>query len=180
MTEDDSPLREGAEGFSSMLSSIPHMKSRLSTVLKKEFHRKMRGIPGFQKTGTSMGGVIYRKYDEVIQRNVFILLWPHSEFDSFTLEVAVSFALEFPFDILPGDRTPAGTVRSRIRGYLGPKSDGWWRINEDALLADFETALELRTPDKIAEATTRIPALVDNAFNQLQAALPRFLATIKT
>jgi hypothetical protein len=156
------------------------MKSPLSTVLKVEFDKKMKsGLPGFQKTATAFGGVVYRKHDAVIQRNVFVFLEPDSKYDRFTLELAISSSPEFPFDILPGDRTPDGTVRSRIRSFLEPKCDGWWRANESDQLLDHDAILKMLTPAKVDEAAARIPALVDDAFHQLQAALPRFLAAVK-
>jgi hypothetical protein len=156
------------------------MKSRLSTVLRKEFHKKMTcGLPDFEKSGTAFGGVIYRKRDDVIQRNVFVFLEPDPKYDRFTLELAVSLAPEFPFDILPGNRTPAGSARSRIRSYLEPKSDGWWRANQADQLLEHTPILHLLTPASVDLAAARLPALVDDAFHQLQAALPRFLATIK-
>ncbi len=155
------------------------MRSQLASILRKEFHRKMTAaFPSFLKTGTAFGGVIYRKREDALQRNLFVFLEPDSKYNRFTLEFAASTESDFPFEILPGDKTPAA-VRNRIRTFLEQKSDGWWRADESDRLLDPAAIMALQGEENVAAAAARIPRLVDDAFKQLQTALPRFLASLQ-
>jgi hypothetical protein len=157
------------------------MKSELSRLLKKEFHKRMvAGLPECQKVATAFGGYVYREKDEGSGRYIFIFLSPDPKYDRFTIELAASTAPDFPLDLLPGEDSTAGTVRRRIRGFLERKSDGWWRVNESDQLLDLDAFMSLRTRAKMDEAAAKIPELVDDAFRQLKAALPKFLATIRS
>ena len=80
------------------------MNSELSRVLKKQFHKKMVAeLPEFQKAGTELGGVIYRKHDAENGRYLFIFLEPNTKSDRFTLELAAATVPNFPFNLLPGE-----------------------------------------------------------------------------
>ena len=74
------------------------------------------GLPEYQKIGREFGGVIYRKHDAENGRYLFIFLEPNPKSDRFTLELAVAPALNFPFNLLPGDHEPTGKARYRIYG----------------------------------------------------------------
>lgn len=156
------------------------MKSELARVLKERFHKKMASeLPDFAKTGTAFGGIIYRRRDNASARNVFIFLEPDSKYDRFTLELAASASSEFPFDILPGEKPPSGAARYRIRSFLDPELDGWWRANESDELLDIAAFMNLGSKEKVDQAGARIPHLVEDAFKQLLAALPKFMALIE-
>ena len=155
------------------------MKSRLSQVLKKEFHAKMSaGRPDFQKVGTAFGGLIYRKQSGAGGHYIFIFLSPDSKYDRFTIELASSTTPDYPFDILPGESISGGAARSRIRSFLERRSDGWWRANESDQLIDIDAYMNLQSKPRMDDALARIPHLVEDAFQQLPSALAKFLATI--
>jgi hypothetical protein len=156
------------------------MKSELARNLKREFHKRMiAGLPNCQKVATAFGGYVYRDQDKGSGRYVFIFLSPDLKYDRFTIELAASARPDFPFDILPGEDSPTGAVRRRIRGFLEEKSDGWWRLNESDQLLDLKAFMSLNNKAKIDEAAATIPLLVDDAFRELKSALPKFLATLR-
>lgn len=137
-------------------------------------------LPDFSKSGTAFGGTIYRKHDDETGKYVFIFLEPNVKDDRFTLELASSTAVDFPFHLLPGTKDPSGEARYRIRTFLEEKTDGWWNVNiSESRLPDLEAIAKTFEPQAIHEGLLRLPDLVDDAFEQLKSALPKFLATIR-
>jgi len=132
-------------------------------------------LPSFQKAGTDFGGVIYRKWDHADKKYVFIFLSPSPKFDRFTVELAVNPEAEFPFSILPGDKSPRGAARERIRRFSN-KKDGWWDLNHSH---EPDMKLILEAKDKVFKATSAIPGLVEDAVLQICQAIPVFLQSLE-
>jgi hypothetical protein len=153
------------------------MKAQLAKIVKSEFRSWMRArFPDFQKVGTAFGGVIYRK-GLPDGTSVFCFLLPHTKLDRFTLELAVSDELAYPFDILPG--TSKENVKRRIRiNSLIPSGDrGWWNTNSSHE-PDLSRILQTWDPDEIAKAEKLVPGLVADAVEQLAKALFIFMDQI--
>ena len=156
------------------------MNSQLSRALKKQFHKKMAAeLPEFQKAGTELGGVIYRKHDAENGRYLFIFLEPNPKSDRFTLELAAATVPNFPFNLLPGEQEPPREVRYRIATFLEKKSDAWWNVNvSESPLPDFDAIMRTLEPEAIQNGLVKVPELVEDAFRQLQAVLPKFISTL--
>lgn len=153
------------------------MKSVLSKTVKSEFHQRMRTfLPSFQKVETDFGGVIYRRPQEIGGKYIFIFLSPSPKFDRFTIELASSSEPTFPFDLLPGDKTPLGTARERIRKFLPGGTDGWWNLNRSH---EPEMGAVIESLGDTHKSASTIPALVADAVEQIQQALPRFLESLE-
>src|SRR5690349_20992587 len=154
------------------------MKSALSQALKLEFHRRMKSVmPSFEKAGTDFGGVIYRQWDRDSERYVFVFLSPSQKFDRFTIELAVNSKAEFPFSLVPGDRSPDGAARERIRKFVFGVNDGWWNLNrshEPDMMAILESQEQSYT------ATSVIPGLVEDSVRRVVEAVPVFLKSLKS
>jgi hypothetical protein len=98
------------------------MNSRLSKSLKAEFHNSLKAaLPVFEKIGTNFGGVIYRQTAGDHGRYLFILLYPHSKMDSFTIEFAANVKPEYPFEFLPGERTLQAGHAAGLGNFSGTK-----------------------------------------------------------
>lgn len=151
------------------------MNSRLSKSLKAEFHNSLKAaLPVFEKIGTNFGGVIYRQTDSNHGRYLFILLYPHSKMDSFTIEFAANVRPEYPFELLPGERTPQAGPRCRIGKFLESKTDHWWRLNRSHQLEpDFEKHLKDRRD--IESALSKLPSAVTEAVEKTALVLPQFV-----
>lgn len=155
------------------------MKTELSRILKQEFDKKMgAALPEFQKIGTAFGGVIYRKAKDERGKYLFVFMMPAPKLDRFTLELGASTTPDFPFHILPGEVDATGAVRYRIRKFLDTKTEGWWNLNESHM-PDFAAIMKTFETEEIRRAAARIPNLVDNAFQGLLSAIPKFLATLQ-
>src|SRR5512135_3669530 len=106
------------------------MKAPLAKALRREWQILMRSyFPEFTKMGTFAGGVVYRHFDDAVQRYIYIYLQPHSKNDSFIIEFAASRSVEYPFDILPGQNDVSGVVRARINEFSSLPVGGWWNLN---------------------------------------------------
>lgn len=152
------------------------MKSILSKTLKSEFHEKMRAVlPSFEKVGTDFGGVIYRSSKASGKYNVFVFLSPSPKLDRFTIEFATSKDTNFPFKLLPGERSDDGTARERIRKFLPRHGDGWWNLTS----SHEPDPVKVMAAQVVREAdVSRVKPVVEDALACLSDALPRFLAQI--
>ncbi len=154
------------------------MKSQLSRSLNAEFQKRMRiAFPEFEKVGTASGGVIYRRSEPEKGRYFFILLLPSPKLDRFTVELASNSSSEYPFELLPGDVLAAGASRFRISKFVGDSWDGWWNLNESSE-PDMKKVLDSFSPTSINEALDRIPRITEQAFRDMQTAVPRFYASV--
>lgn len=134
-------------------------------------------LPSFEKAGTDFGGVIYRKRDSDNQRYLFIFLSPSPKFDRFTVELAANSNGEFPFKLLPGDRSPDGAARERIRRVTSGVNDGWWNLNHSH---DPDMKAILESQERVFTATSAIPGLVEDAIQRVSEAVPIFLRSLKS
>jgi hypothetical protein len=151
------------------------MNSRLSKSLKAEFHKGIKtSLPNFKKTGTNFGGVIYRETESLTDRFLFILLYPHSKMDSFTIEFAANAKPEYPFELLPCERTSQSGPRCRIGKLLGRSMDHWWHLNRShELEPDF--AKYLKDRGDVQSALSKIPSAVTDALEKTVLVLPQFV-----
>jgi hypothetical protein len=151
------------------------MNSRLSKSLKAEFHEKIKAsLPIFKKTGTNFGGVVYRETDSERDRYLFVFLYPHSKMDSFTIEFAANAKPEYPFELLPGERTPQAGPRCRIGKFLGGKMDHWWHLNRSHELEP-DITKHLGDRADIKSALSKIPSAVTDAVEKTALVLPQFI-----
>jgi hypothetical protein len=134
-------------------------------------------LPSFEKVGTDFGGVIYRKWDSDNQQYLFVFLSPSPKFDRFTVELAVNSKGEFPFSLLPGDKSPDGAVRERIRKFTSGVNHGWWNLNRSHE-PDMKAILE--SQEQVFTATSAIPGLVDDAVRRVCEAVPIFLRSLES
>jgi hypothetical protein len=80
------------------------MNARLSKSLKEEFHNSLKAaLPAFERIGSNFGGVIYRQTDSDRGRYLFILLWPHTKTDSFTIEFAANVSPQVLINAVTGE-----------------------------------------------------------------------------
>jgi hypothetical protein len=155
------------------------MQTILSKALKSQFHQKLKlRLPDFQKVGTDFGGVIYRKHEVDRGRYIFIFLSLSPKLDRFTIEFAVNRTAEYPFELLPGDKTPHGAARYRIRKFMKSKGDGWWNLNRSH---ELEADLSKHVSDRldVSSALSEIPTAIDDAIEQILAAITLFLRSIQ-
>ena len=137
-------------------------------------------LPDFEQAGRATGGVIYRKHDRSLGLYIYVFIQPHSKEDRFTLELASSPTRRFPFELMPGDHQPTGEARYRISRILETKSDGWWNVNvSESHLPDLAAIMKTFEPEAIKKALDKLPGLVDDAFDRLKSALPKFLTAIQ-
>ena len=150
------------------------MRSAVSKVLKAEFHKRMRkALPSFEKIGTEFGGVIYRKSNQSRRRNVFVFLSPSPKYDRFTIELAISSAPNFPFDLLPGEKGAAGGTRLRVRKTaLG--GGGWWSLNRSD---EPDIVKILAAQADVESSLSNIGPAVENAILCLCDALESFVGS---
>lgn len=145
------------------------MRSVFSKQLKPEFHCKMKeAFPAFTKTGTDMGGIVYRSVENDCY--IFVLLWPHRKMDSFTLELATNDEPDYPFALFPGDRQQK-KCRFRIQHFVSEPKDGWWHINKSH---EPDLNAILNCEKTIDADATKIPGLVADAVERLASALDLF------
>ena len=130
-------------------------------------------FPEFEKVGIHSGGVIYRRAEG--QRFFFVLLWLHSKFDEFTLELASAMSAEYPFHLMPGDFSEACS-RWRIRLLPEQKMGLWWQVNtREALIESMMPRSEF-----LLNGPEAVPALVAQSIEALAEALPGFVACVLT
>jgi len=86
--------------------------------------------------------------------------------------------MDFPFTLLPGEHESTGEARYRIRTFLDQSTDGWWNVNMSESRLDIAAIMKTFEPESIQKGLARVQQLVEDAFQQLQFALPKFLATI--
>ena len=155
------------------------MQTTLSKALKSQFHEKLKlKLPDFQKIGTDFGGVIYRKREEDRCRYIFIFLSPSPKLDRFTIEFAANRMAEYPFELLPGQKTSEGVTRYRIRKFMVSKGDGWWNLNRSHEL-EADLSKHLADGSDVSSALSKIPAAVDDAIGQILATITPFLRALE-
>jgi hypothetical protein len=153
------------------------MNSRLSKSLKAEFHNSLKAaLPVFEKIGTNSGGVIYRQTDS-IATTADIYLSFYIRIPRWTVSrsnLRPTLVPEYPFELLPGERTPQAGPRCRIGKFLGSKTDQWWHLNRShELEPDFEKHLKDRRD--IESALSKLPSAVTEAVEKTALVLPQFV-----
>src|SRR5260221_258449 len=160
------------------------MKAKLGKVLRSEFHKRMSAcLPEFEKAEDFNGRRVYRRRDLATGYYIFVVVWPHTKIDSFTFELAANLEARYPHQLLPQspeEVSPDGAVRMRIQRFLEPttKADhGWWRVN---LTHTTDLAAFMNSYKTVDEDAAKLPAIVEDAFGDLQKALPKFMDLVRS